>query len=481
MCGLSGFIGTSKKPKATYELITHIFRDLQTRGTDAAGIWGVEAKENPRIVYHKAPIRSSEFVELPIWSKVQKLNPNLLLVHARQTSPGVGHASNNANNHPFVSNNRQIALVHNGKIHEYSFLKDKYQTKTGCDSEILLRMYEAAAGRDPIKVVGDGGHLSHLRPTTPSEVLKRMNGIQDVWSVVRNGSMAVGIGELTDDGKRCLWLFHNDKRPMWIADLRNTLGQIFFFSTVDIWHNALVACKNLKDIVRDTQKLFELPEQEVWYFEVDKNNPVVTNDNHFRFEVERKETNDEWVKGEVCEIAERPITHEILTELDDNEQPPERVELTLHKGPSDQYSSLAETYSSQGYHVYNPASGTHVLSTPHLRPDVGYMDHGTHASQWDFDPDVDQFMQQFDHMHQIVGDDSFSGRYGDNDDNTKAAIADVDDLCKQIRQKLETLETNFVNLALEGTIGNDTFSEVYESLNQMNEDLSGTIQLTRSK
>lgn len=43
---------------------------------DASGFWGIQ-KENNRILYHKEPVTSSEFINKKIWKEIEFLNPNL--------------------------------------------------------------------------------------------------------------------------------------------------------------------------------------------------------------------------------------------------------------------------------------------------------------------------------------------------------------------------------------------------------------------
>ena len=63
MCGISGYIGKSKIPDITYDLITSLFEILEIRGIDASGVWGTEFGENSRVIYQKDPVRSSEFIK----------------------------------------------------------------------------------------------------------------------------------------------------------------------------------------------------------------------------------------------------------------------------------------------------------------------------------------------------------------------------------------------------------------------------------
>ena len=67
MCGIAGYIGKSKRPKFTYDLITGIFDKLEARGLDASGVYGTEFGEYGKVIYHKEPTRSSDFVKQDFW------------------------------------------------------------------------------------------------------------------------------------------------------------------------------------------------------------------------------------------------------------------------------------------------------------------------------------------------------------------------------------------------------------------------------
>jgi len=256
MCGIAGYIGQSKKPKLSFELLTHLFDHLETRGFDASGVWGTESGKNGRVIYHKEPIRSSDFIQKDFWKDLRKVKTNMMLVHARWKSRGNGLAATNANNHPFVSADKRIGMVHNGTLEEYKYLKDRYQILSDTDSEVLLRMFE-----DGLKDEDDFDD--------------RLNGIKDIWSVISRGAMAVAFGERVDDDRRFLYLFRNEHRPLWLADLRGLLGQIFFFSSPDIWYRAISGSNELKRVCSGTQNLIEVPTSQIWGMWIDEKHPMI--------------------------------------------------------------------------------------------------------------------------------------------------------------------------------------------------------------
>ena len=302
MCGICGFIGESTEPEASFELITQLFAKTEVRGKDASGFWGTEEGDG-RILYHKEPTKSSEFIKTKIWKKVGKTNPNLLLVHTRAASPGVGVPSINKNNHPFVSADRSVGLIHNGKVPniEYTALKEQYEVDTGCDSEMLLRLFEQRAST-----------------ASNGEPEPRLDGMKDIWSFMGgDGFMAVAIGERLEHGLRRLWFFRNKWRSLWLADLRHILGQVFFFSTVNIWHEAMSHSPLILPYWANI-KLIEVPTEQIWRMEVSPDYPVVQDRNLQKVQVSLSQFSKSWnPSGEKLAIPQARPVAQVITKLDD--------------------------------------------------------------------------------------------------------------------------------------------------------------------
>jgi len=446
MCGIAGYIGRSKKPKVSYDLITNIFAHLESRGTDAAGIWGLESKSKPKVIYHKAPIKSSEFIQIPIWQKVENLNPDLLLIHARKTSPGIGHARYNENNHPFASEDRRIGVIHNGKIHEASFLEDKYDTKTDCDSEIILRMYEHhLLNEPPMSVAG-----------APSYMLERLSAVQELWSVLKQGSCASMIGELHLDGSKTLMIFRNEKRPLWAADLRETLGQIFFFSSIDIWNQAVTDCDYLKEI--GPQKLAELPINEVWGLKIDDQNPIITDENFHRIKmkIDRSFSYD-WIAGtEKKPIQSKKMNLSIVTDLDEKENAPYQVPERTITGTKPNIVSTVDQWNDYRYGHHPGFFNEKLEIEEEIEEDEieeeDEREPGSNFQVWRLDDDRD-FQEDCRLNH---------------------GVESVNALCEDIRNLIDQIETNFSNSVIEGNIGPDDLEELINSLKQTENDLEGT-------
>ena len=420
---MAGYIGESKKPDITYAIITSLFAQTESRGRDAAGFWGTQ-KDDGKILYHKEPIPSSEFVKKDIWKKTSKMDPNILLVHSRGASVGVGTPSVNANNHPFVSTDKEIGLVHNGRIPdlEYNMLKKKYEVSSTCDSEIFLRIFEAA---------DDSEYAS---------------GLSKIWSQVLRGHMAIAIGERLDKGHRRLWLSRNKYRTLWLIDLREQLGQIFFCSTPDIWTFAANECAAIQPFIKKKVKLAELPTEEVWSLTISPEQPVVKTNMIRKFEVE-PDGYEEWeYDGDPLPIIQRKITTGIFTKLDDREN-------VIHSGNKNGNGKVkdVDNYGSRKSHDNWPRQNNN-------RGDIAIATFP--------DADIDEQHEQHEETYEYIED--ATGKQGINKLNEHVG---------NIRQIAQDIETLAENLCVEGSVEERDMVDLLTFLETTENDLAGTLKI----
>jgi predicted glutamine amidotransferase len=319
MCGIFGYIGIPKDHKATFALTNALMVKTEPRGIDATGFWAC-LQSQKKIFYHKEPVKSSLFCERPIWKDSGRQKIDLLLGHCRFTSPGVGGEEINKNNHPHVSKDFRIALVHNGKIPEYQYLKKHYTVNTDCDSEVLLRIFESGEGyRQQQEFLKSQLEKAH---NTSLSTLYRVYGLKQIFSEVNYGAMAVAIGEHLDDG-RALWLFHNPARPLCLVDLRETMGQFFFCSTPEIFRAAVNASELPKDIIPLDQEVMKLPPDLVYHFKLKEDGAI----DWEMFRVNRTRKYGYWENNQQETEKESPksdkesrLPVEVVTHLDDQER-----------------------------------------------------------------------------------------------------------------------------------------------------------------
>jgi glucosamine 6-phosphate synthetase-like amidotransferase/phosphosugar isomerase protein len=248
MCGLFGFIGESSSPELTQSLATALFLKTQSRGTDASGFYCVETFPKKQIAYYKKPVPAEEFIKSEEYKNIWNINYNLGLFHCRAASVGVGIPAYNENNHPFVSNCLTKALIHNGFIvkSEYEFLKNYYECETECDSEIFLRILE--------------------------QENEFKENARNFFSYAQNSHYAVAFAE-TKDNSRDIHLFRNEHRPLVLIDMIESLNQIYFCSTSDIFLEAV----DTLDIKLKNIKLYEVPKDCYIHLNLDEKNKINLN------------------------------------------------------------------------------------------------------------------------------------------------------------------------------------------------------------
>ena len=252
MCGLLGYIGASKDIIKTEKLITCLFEKTQIRGVDASGYYCVSDFDENKIYYHKQPGPSINLIEEKNYKDLWKNKTNLGLFHCRAASTGVGIPQLNQNNHPFVSHDFAKAVIHNGLIvkHELAALKKNYEMTSDCDSEIILRVLEQ----------NNNSCIENL---------------SFLLSMIQDSHFSVAYSENNFDERR-LFLFRNKHRPLYFADLIDELGQIIFFSTIEIFLSSIELAR-LQNIKIQPQRIIEIQPYEIYEFISRKNQDISIN------------------------------------------------------------------------------------------------------------------------------------------------------------------------------------------------------------
>jgi glucosamine--fructose-6-phosphate aminotransferase (isomerizing) len=129
MCGIVGYLG---QYKAT-NLLLNGLRRLEYRGYDSAGLSVIE--DGTIKTYKKA----GKVNELATLLKGNHLQSKIGIAHTRWATHGF---PNDINAHPHTDNSKNISIVHNGIIENYSSLKKKlihkgYHFNSDTDSEVL--------------------------------------------------------------------------------------------------------------------------------------------------------------------------------------------------------------------------------------------------------------------------------------------------------------------------------------------------------
>lgn len=137
MCGIFGWHGNNPRTYNPYKIaILGLLND--SRGGDGCGL-----SVNGQIQKSAGKIEKfSEFLSEEVYNFLLSNKENTVLGHARKTSVGL---SNLQNTHPFghgeYKNGYEVILTHNGTIHNYTDLAQKYEIdiEGGTDSYMLSK------------------------------------------------------------------------------------------------------------------------------------------------------------------------------------------------------------------------------------------------------------------------------------------------------------------------------------------------------
>lgn len=113
MCGIVAYIGNKK---SSHILINGLQR-LEYRGYDSAGLAFISEDSKLQVFKNQGKVK-----DLDRLIDHKKINSHIGIAHTRWATHGV---PNNTNAHPHYDNSKNISLVHNGIIENYTVLRTK--------------------------------------------------------------------------------------------------------------------------------------------------------------------------------------------------------------------------------------------------------------------------------------------------------------------------------------------------------------------
>ncbi len=187
MCGIVAYLGN----KDAYPILIKGLHRLEYRGYDSAGIALLQDKVN--VLKTKGKVS-----QLEDFCEKENVSGTLGIAHTRWATHG---EPNDQNAHPHLSNDKKMALIHNGIIENYQVLKAElirrgYVFESNTDTEVLIHLIE------DIKKKHKDMQLSEAIRLTLSQVVGTYGiaviSIDDPETLIaaKKGSpLIVGIGE----------------------------------------------------------------------------------------------------------------------------------------------------------------------------------------------------------------------------------------------------------------------------------------------
>ncbi|MEN6405248.1 MAG: glutamine--fructose-6-phosphate transaminase (isomerizing) [Thermoguttaceae bacterium] len=140
MCGIVGYIG----PREAVDFLVTGLRRLEYRGYDSAGVATITPEGEFAVVKSTGRIDqlAARLAQTPVHGHVG-------IGHTRWATHGV---PNDANAHPHLGGNAELALVHNGVIENFQSLKQRLQAegyafRSETDSEVIAHLIDSCLKR----------------------------------------------------------------------------------------------------------------------------------------------------------------------------------------------------------------------------------------------------------------------------------------------------------------------------------------------
>ncbi len=186
MCGLIGYIGNN----AVVDNLLSGLKNLEYRGYDSAGI---AINDNAKLINIKAQGKLCNLKELS--KSFNDKNSNMGIGHIRWATHGVPSIENA---HPHFSNDKKVALVHNGIIENYKELKDMlikkgytFISQTDTETAVHLIELEYKKTKDIKKAVFNA--ISQIKGTFAFCIMHQDHPNQ-IIATRKNAPLIIGLG-----------------------------------------------------------------------------------------------------------------------------------------------------------------------------------------------------------------------------------------------------------------------------------------------
>jgi len=144
MCGIVGYIG----PRDAYPILINGLKRLEYRGYDSAGVAIIDGDLKLYKSYGKV-------ADLEKYVEGKDLSGTIGIGHTRWATHG---EPNHVNAHPHFSENKRLAIIHNGIIENYASLREELKSRghhfaSATDTEVLIHLIEDVKQNENVDLV----------------------------------------------------------------------------------------------------------------------------------------------------------------------------------------------------------------------------------------------------------------------------------------------------------------------------------------
>jgi glucosamine--fructose-6-phosphate aminotransferase (isomerizing) len=185
MCGIVAYIGS----KEAYPILIKGLHRLEYRGYDSAGV----ALLDKKISVYKT---KGKVAELEKFVSGKKTDGQIGIAHTRWATHG---EPNTINAHPHFSQDKKLAIIHNGIIENYAALKEAliergYRFQSETDTEVLVNLIEDIRKNEHV-ALDEAVRIALNQVTGAYAIAVLSEEDPDMLIVARKGSpMVIGVG-----------------------------------------------------------------------------------------------------------------------------------------------------------------------------------------------------------------------------------------------------------------------------------------------
>lgn len=188
MCGIVGYLGN----KEAYPILIRGLRRLEYRGYDSAGV-AIINDDNQLNVYKTI----GKVSDLEDFCKDKNISGHVGIAHTRWATHGVP-SSKNA--HPHFSESKDLAIIHNGIIENYSVIKrnlisNGVSFRSDTDTEVLIQLIEYVKKKKNLDLLTAVQLSLHQVIGAYAIAILDKNNPNQIIAARKQSPLVVGVGE----------------------------------------------------------------------------------------------------------------------------------------------------------------------------------------------------------------------------------------------------------------------------------------------